>query len=526
MDYELETNLIQRIAVGDIFRRRAAAAPQAMALKEQRGDKQISLTFGQLNDKLNCFASAAKKMGLEQGDRISILGLNSVEYLIALYGCAKGGFTALPVNPGISSQDIIYVVNHARARCLVLDSMLMPLIDKIKDSLKTVQHFIVIKTGDESMTGYCISFDSFLKSGSDQEVEDIIIKDRDIFEILYTSGTTGRPKGVLISHLSAYISSLSTAIEFGLGRYKPSTMLLPVFHCAQQVVTLSTLNLGGSVSIFRQFDPEQVLEILEKDQISLIFALPIMYGAMLNYPDAHKKNVQQVDKCVYAIAPMAQTMLQQGRKFFQAEFLHGTGQTECLPSTNIFRSDYFPDKQGNYWGDSNITLDTMIMDDDGNILPKGQVGEIVWRGPVVMESYLEDDGATRESRKFGWHHSGDLGLIDEDGQLLFVDRKKDMIKTGGENVASVNVERIILEDHRIEQAAVVGIPHEKWGEEVTAFVVPMEGAQITEKEIIEKCKKFLGKFEIPKKVIIQKELPVTSTGKVRKNIIRQMEAKA
>jgi len=204
----------------------------------------------------------------------------------------------------------------------------------------------------------------------------------------------------------------------------------------------------------------------------------------------------------------------------------GTGQTECFPATNVFEASQHLDKSGNYWGLSTVALDTCVMDDNGNILPPGEVGEIVWRGPGVMEGYYKDEEATVESRKFGWHHSGDLGSFDEDGQLLFVDRKKDMIKTGGENVASIKVELAILGDHRVDQVAVVGLPDERWIEAVTAFVIPMKGSQITEQDIIQLCKRELGKFEVPKKVIFMDSLPVTSTGKVRKNILRKTEGKS
>ncbi|MBU0971865.1 MAG: AMP-binding protein [Proteobacteria bacterium] len=521
MNLALEKNLVQRLALGDTFRRRAANTPDKIALRDYKSDKPITYTFKELNQKINCFASAARACGLKSQDRLALLGLNSAEYIIALYGCAKAGIIAVPVNPGLAPEDIVYVLNHSEAKALVVDSLLVPLIDKVKANLPDIRQRVCIPTGEETVSQAYTLFDAFLAQGSSDEVADVIIQERDTFEILYTSGTTGKPKGVLITHLGVYLSALSTAIEFGLRPGYSSTMILPIFHCAQQAVTYSTLNVGGAVSIFRQFDPGRIMETMVKDRVNLIFGLPIMYRAMLGHPDVNTHDWTHLKACIFAMAPMDQTTLEKGIKVFKAEFMLGTGQTECFPPTNIFRATQFPEKQGNYWGSSNLVLDTGVMDEKGNLLPPGAVGEIVWRGPVVMEAYFKDEAATKESRKFGWHHSGDLGAFDEDGQLLFVDRKKDMIKTGGENVASIRVERAILEDPRVDQVAVVGLPDDRWVEAVTAFVVPVKDSGLTQEDILRLCKQNLGKFEVPKRVILLDSLPVTSTGKVRKNILRE-----
>ena len=521
MSIALEKNLIQRIALGDIFRRRAACTPKQIAVRDYRGKESVQLTFFELNRAMNQFADASKKRGLKKGDRVALLGLNSAEYVIALYGCAKGGLTAVPINPGIAPEDVVYVLNHSEASVLVVDSLLVPLVDKIRPNIPNITTMICIPTGDEAVSSDYLLFEDFLARGGDLEIEDVIIEDRDIFEILYTSGTTGKPKGVLITHLGVYISALSTAIEFGLRPGFSSTMMLPMFHCAQQAVTLSTLNVGGAVSVIRQFEPGRVMDIVDQDRLNLVFGLPIMYRAMVNHPAVHHHNWDHLKSCVFAMAPMDQLTLETGMDIFKADFILGTGQTECFPPTNRFHAGRHLDKQGNYWGKSNLALDTAVMDDFGTLLGPGEVGEIVWRGPVVMEGYYKDGDATVQSREFGWHHSGDLGSFDRDGQLLFVDRKKDMIKTGGENVASIKVERVILGDRRVEQVAVVGLPDDRWVEAVTAFVVPAKDTLLTSEDVIALCKKELGKFEVPKRVVITESLPLTSTGKVRKNVLRE-----
>ncbi|MEA1968230.1 MAG: AMP-binding protein, partial [Thermodesulfobacteriota bacterium] len=516
MGKELEKNLIQRVAMGDIFRRRAAVSPNAVAVIEKREQNRITLSFRELNCRLNRFVRGVRNLGMKKGDRIGLLGLNSTEYLIALYGCAKGGFAAVPVNPGMNPEDLAYIFNHSEIKLLISDDILVPLAQAIESKIDTLQYKICIDLGAETeLSSSWLNFNTLVKETDESEVEDIIINDRDIFEIIYTSGTTAQPKGVLISHLSCFISSLSTMVEVQASHGFVSSALLPLFHCAQQAITNACLHAGGSVVITRQFNPLQVLKEIEEENINLIFALPIMYKAMLSVPEIEKIDMTSLDKCIYAMAPMDQPSLKKCINTFKADFLLGTGQTECFPPTNIFKPEWQLIKDGNYWGESSLILDTAVMDEDGKILSTGEVGEIVWRGPAVMESYLSNEKATEESRKFGWHHSGDLGCFDEDGLLLFVDRKKDVIKSGGENVASLKVERAILGDHRVEQAAVVGLPHEKWNEAVTAFIVPIKGSILTEDDILNLCKKELGLFEVPKKIIFLEKLPVTSTGKIR-----------
>jgi long-chain acyl-CoA synthetase len=518
---ELEKNLIQRVAVGDIFRRKALAMPNREAVVEKRGEVFLRLTYGELNAHLNRFARALRSLGLQKGDRIGLLGPNSVEYLVALYGCAKGGFAAVPVNPGLAPQDIVYILNHAEVKALVVDDLLCPLVSGIKDDLPSVQHYIAIPATKKEIIAPFVDFYQFIREHSGVEVEDVIINDRDIFEILYTSGTTAHPKGVMVTHLAVFIMSLTNLIEMKIFREHVGTTLMPLFHCAQQTFTTSFLHIGAKTVLFRGFDPTEMLEAIQREKIGVIFCLPAMYRAMLDHPRIKEYDLFSVERCVYAMTPMDQRTLAEGIGVFGADFLLGTGQTEFFPSTNTFRPEWQLKKRGNYWGESALTLDTAIMDDEGNLLPPGKIGEIVWRGPAVMEGYWKNPEATEETRKFGWHHSGDLGYFDEDGLLAFVDRKKDMIKTGGENVPSIKVERVILNDPRVEAVAVVGLPHERWIEAVTAFIVPRKGVQLTEEEVIALCKKELGSFEVPKKVVFVEELPKTTTGKLQKHVLRE-----
>ncbi|MCP4112646.1 MAG: AMP-binding protein, partial [Desulfobacteraceae bacterium] len=286
-------------------------------------------------------------------------------YMIALYGCAKGGFIAVPANPGMNPKDIAYILNHAEIKALITDDMLCQLVNAIKENLPNVKHFISIQaTGQKAEEPY-IAFDNFLEGHSDEEVEDIVINDRNIFEILYTSGTTSQPKGVAISHLSVFIASLSTAIEIGIDHGFVANLVLPIFHCAQQTITTSVMHMGGKTVISRGFDPALMLESIEKSRINLVFCLPAMYRAMLDHPRINETDLSSLKKCIYAMAPMDRRTLEQAIETFKADFMLGSGQTECFPPTNVFRPEWQLKKKGNYWGNSCLTLDTAVMDDDG-----------------------------------------------------------------------------------------------------------------------------------------------------------------
>lgn len=524
MKTELSKNLVQRVALGDIFRRRAATSPDNIAVVETRGDTNIEISYCEFNKKINNFVYMARSLGIKKGDRIALLGPNSIEYLICLYGCAKGGFVALPINPGLSPEGIAYIINHAEANVLICDSDLCSLVLDVKQLVPALKTLISFSIFGDSITAPFQDFNKLMEGQSDEEVQDIIIQDRDIFEILYTSGTTADPKGVMISHLSVFILSLTNPIELDWQRNTVLLSTLPVFHCAQQTFNTSAFHLGGKVVVFRSFDAAAVLQAIEREKIQVLFCLPAMYRAMLDCPDSGQTKFASVRKCIYAMTPMDRRTLEDSIKLFDADFMLCTGQTECFPSTNTFRSEWQLKKEGNYWGESALTVDTAIMDDAGNILPKGGVGEIVWRGPGVMEMYLKNESATKDSKAFAWHHSGDLGYFDDDGLLVFVDRKKDMIKTGGENVPSIKVERVILNHPAVEAVAAVGLPHEKWIEAITAFVLPVKGSDLTEDAILSLCREKLGGFEIPKKVVMVGDLPKTTTGKLEKYKIRQSYA--
>lgn len=522
MDAVLSKNLIQRVAVGDIPRRSAGRLPNKEALVEYRGGTRNSLTFDRFNRECNRFARGIRKLGLAKGDRVATICLNSTEFVISLFGLAKGGFVSVPVNPGLEPGELAYVLNHSEAKALIIDDMFTPLLVKHLDKLPGIKHYIALPVSGIQVPEPFIAFRDLLNNVmDDSEPEDVIIEDRDMVQIMYTSGTTAMPKGVTISNLNVYFTALQNAIDLRVDANSVITAMMPIFHCAQHTLLTTGLVACSRIVIMRGFEPEALMKIIQDEKVTWMFALPMMYREMLDHPSIDKYDLSSLEVCLYAMTPMDKRTLDDARKRINATFYLATGQTEAYPGTNFYNPDWFTGKEGNIWGRSLPAYDTAVMDEAGNMLPVGEVGEIVWRGPGIMEGYFKDEEATAQARQYGWHHSGDLGFIDGDGMLVFVDRKKDMIKTGGENVSSIRVETVLLAHPKVEAAAVIGLPHQRWIEAVTAVVVPKKDSGLTEEELIRWCKRELGGFQVPKAIIFTNDMPRTSTGKIKKHELRK-----
>lgn len=520
MDKKLQLNLIQRVALGDVLRRAALRRPNMEALVEYRGENRISLTYQEANSRVNRLTRALRKLGLQKGDRVATICLNSHEYVLCIYALAKGGFVSVPVNPGLNPRDIGYILEHSRANAVIIDDLFAPSLRNYLDKLPGIANVIILPVTGQKTEAPFWDFNWLLSGQTDEEIQDVIIEDRETLQIMYTSGTTAKPKGVVASHLGVYLATLSNCIDLNLRPDSVVLAILPMFHCAQQAVVNSSIHLAATLVIMRSFTPAAFLETVSREKVSWTMALPMVYRVVLEHPLVDQYDLSALKTCLYVMAPIDRNTLELAYKKFGDGFMLATGQTEAYPATNYFKPQWQGTKKGNYWGISVMGYDTAIMDDNGKLQPRNVVGEIVWRGPAVMKEYYRDENATKESRRFGWHHSGDLGYFDANDLLVFVDRKKDMIKTGGENVPSIKVEEVIMSHPKVAAAAVVGLPHECWMEAVTAFVVPQKDTGLTEEEIIAWCRKELGGFEIPKKVVILDNLPRTTTGKVQKNILR------
>lgn len=519
---ELHDNLIHRINVGDSLTRTAYRYPDAQAVI----DREVHLSYHQFNAWVNRMANALLEKGYRGGNVLALASANSVEFLVTYYACAKVGMVCVPINLGWRPDEVAYVLGHSRARGIVVETQLIEAIAPAIAQSSGLQDVIVAKGTNAAhsspvagLTG--VDFEAFSAGASASEPEELI-GDRDALTYLYTSGTTSFPKGVIGNHAAIYLESMTMALE---GRFAPDdrfVAMMPMFHTAQlNCHCTPAIMVGATIFVERGFSAPRLLELIETERITQIFGLPMMYREMLERPDIATRDLSSLRRALYAMAPMPEAQLRECIEVFDCGFYLLFGQTEMSPTTTIFRPEHQLTHVGAV-GTPVVNVQVGIMDDTGNLLPRGSQGEIVYRGPHTMTGYLRNPEATDAAFAAGWFHSGDVGRFDEDGILWFADRNKDVIKTGGENVASIEVEKAIYAaDPNIAEAVVVGLSHQRWNEAITAVVVPRPGTTIDKDALIAKVKTIIDPYKAPKAVIVVESLPKTSTGKIQKNLVRE-----
>lgn len=517
IDAALGQNLIERVCVGDLTTRGASLFPDKPALID--GDR--TLTFRQLDDQANRLGQALLARGLQHQDVVGVMATNCLELMVTYFACAKAGLICSPVNLGLRGEEIAYCLKDSAARVLIVEAPLVDLARELPEVLPDLE--AVYWTGDSAPRGLAKdagSLDALIARGAPEELE-VIVHDRDAVQLLYTSGTTAMPKGVLTSHLAVTMAGLSGALG---NRSTPDTValvVLPLFHCAMlNSCTIPTLIIGATVVMTPGFEPQSTLRLIERHRVTTFVLLPMMYAQLLNEPGAGDHDLSSVVQALYAMAPMPDKRLQAIHDLFpNANVVLGSGQTEFTPATCLQRPEHQWSKAAS-WGTATAMTRIAIMDDHGKLLPPGEPGEIVYRGPQVMNAYLNQPEKTAESFQHGWFHSGDIAWMDEDGAVWFTDRKKDVIKTGGENVASIEVERCLMGHPAVAEAAAVGLPHRHWGEAITVVVILQPGETADEETLLEHCRQKLAGFKVPKAVLFTEEFPRTGTGKVQKHVIR------
>ena len=518
MDRTTERNLIQRVNIGDMLTRSAARAPGNVAIVD--GERRFS--YAEFNALANRTAHALAGLGLARGDALALMSTNNAEFLSVYYACAKLGIICVPINLFWRHGELGYVLSHAQVKLVVVESALIEQLQTGLNDAPAITDVVVIGAapGAEIEQRRAHGFDALVAQARSDEPE-VYVEDRDAISYLYTSGTTSAPKGVVSSHLAIYVESLGVALDTRLHANDRMTALMPLFHTAQlNAFVTPAVAVGAAIYILKGFDAPRLLDLVEAERLTVVFGLPMMYRALIEEQERRGRNVDSLRLAVYAMAPMPTHELKNAIATLGCEFSLMFGQTEMNPTSAFFRPEHQLSHAGAV-GTPAPNAEIAIMDAGGHFLPQGQAGEIVYRGPQVMTEYLRDEAATDAAFKYGWFHSGDCGRFDADGILWFEDRFKDVIKTGGENVASIEVEKAIYAaDPSVQETAVIGLPHAHWGEAVTAVVVLKEGAQAQEGELLEKLRDRLSPFKRPKKILFTKAMPKTATGKIQKGKLR------
>jgi acyl-CoA synthetase (AMP-forming)/AMP-acid ligase II len=522
-DSELQRSMIQRVNVGDLVTRAAAKTPAHVAIVD--GNRRI--TYAELERASNQVAHGFLSRGYKPGQAVALMSYNSLEFLVTYFACAKAGLVCVPINLFWRNQELAYVIDHAEVRGVVVASELIEQLETGLNPDSSVGHIFVF--GNDTMAArdgiHGIPLHPFddLGAGMAAEVPPVVVADRAPLTYLYTSGTTSKPKGVVGSHLGIYLESLGTAIDTKMGPEDIAIAMLPLFHTAQlNAICTPVFSVGGTVCVLRGFDATKALDLVESEGITVLFGLPMMYRSMLELQRSTPRQLGSLRLAVYAMATMPDADLRSAIETFDCDFSLMFGQTEMSPVATFFRPEHQLSHAGAV-GTPAVNVQVGIMDESGRLLPQGEAGEIVYRSPQALTEYLRNETATDEAFKHGWFHSGDVGSFDKDGILWFKDRFKDVIKSGGENISSLEVEKAIYEvAPEVAEAVVVGLPHERWTEAVTAIVVARDGATIDKERLAEALRGRLSPFKCPKAVIVATSLPKTATGKLQKSIVRNM----
>jgi len=500
--------------VGDWVRKRALLEPELQIIVTDDGKE---FTYGEFDLRVNRVANSLQSMGIKRGERVAVLFPNNPEFLEVLFATAKIGAIMVPLNFRLSPPELSYILNDSGAQILMYTPEFSESVNEVRKLETPVERFISVGDVDNADAEYEQLISGF--SDDEPEVEREVTLDDPLF-IMYTSGTTGRPKGAVITHGNTQWNAINGVLLFRFRREKETCLVCaPMFHIgALSAVATPTIYGGGKLVLCRFFIPDRVLEVIEKHKVTIMFGIPVMYQLMAMSERFEKTDFSSIRYFSVGGAPCPVPIIE---KYLEkgVTFIQGYGLTETAPAVTALEEKDALRKKGSA-GRPLFHVDIRIVDENDNEVPQGELGEIVVKGPNVFKEYWNKPEETRQAIRGGWFHTGDIGRIDEEGYLYILDRKKDMIISGGENIYPAEVEDVIHSHPGVEDVGVIGIPDEKWGEVPIAIIVPVEGAKPTEEEIIEFCRGKLARYKTPKKVIFTDELPRTPTGKILKKELR------
>ncbi len=486
------------------------------------GDQRYS--YGEANEQINQVAQAFVAGGFEKGARVAILSTNNPEYMFLYYGASKAGVVPVTLNYRLVPAEWAYIINDAGAEMVFVSGGYVDQIDGIRDELETVTEFVSI--GGAGQSGWT-DFHAWIADQPTSPPQRSISSGDDSIQ-MYTSGTTGLPKGAVLSHdnLTINLAQSAPAIDFRAG--DRVLIVAALLHVAGAFVAFSSNQRGASLYIQEEFAPAEAVRALDEDGIQCALLVPAMIQACLQaVPGVAERSYSNLRLIVWGASPIAEDTLRVGLDVFKCEFVEAFGMTELSPiATTMSYADHLRAMEGSPGllqsaGRAITGTEIRIVDEDDNPVANGVMGEIVVRGPQVMKGYWNMPEATAEAIRDGWMHTGDAGTLDDEGYLYIKDRIKDMIVSGGENVYPKTVETVLFTHPVIADAAVIGVPDERWGETVKAVVVLVDGESVSEADVIDYCRDQMSGFERPRSVDFVEVLPRNAGGKVLKRELRQ-----
>jgi fatty-acyl-CoA synthase len=508
----------------------ARRARKLHGAREAVVDGGLRLTYGQFGERCDRWSAALAKLGVRRGDRVGTISPNTHQHLEQFYAVPQLGAAIVPMNYRLTADDFVYLANHSGCKVLCVHSDYLEAVNTVRRRFTSVQHFVALEGSGAGWLDY-----EALLAGSDGQFPRPEIEETDLLAINYTSGTTANPKGVMITHRNAWINAIGTLVHWPMTPADRYLWTLPMFHANGWTFTWIVTAVGGTHVCLRKVEPGAIYDEIERERVTTLCAAPTVLIGIANGPEARRKSLKRGVRLLTAGAPPAAATIERIEEEFGWQVTQVYGLTETAPFISI--CEPLPDHEQSApalravikarQGVELITSGELrvVGPDMGDVPRDGTtVGEIVARGNVIMRGYFNDPEATAQAFAGGWFHSGDAAVVHPDGYVEIRDRFKDVIISGGENVSSIEVESAMLRHPAVLEVAVVGVPHEKWGESPKAFVVMREGLAVSALELRQFARAALAHFKVPSEFEFVAALPKTATGKVQKYVLRGMRA--
>ena len=493
-------------------------------------DGQLRLSYEQFFERCDRWSSALQGLGIGQGDRVATIAPNTHAQLESFYAVPQVGAVLVPINYRLNADDFVYIINHSGARVVCAHNDYLDTVSDIRHQLPTVEHFVALEGSREGWLDYEMAL-----TGSTPDFTQPSIDENDLITINYTSGTTARPKGVMMTHRNVWMNVVGTLAHRPLTPEDRYLWTLPMFHANGWTFVWIVTARGATHICLRKVEPGAIFEFMENEDVSMFCAAPTVLIGIANAPEELRRVTRRNVRLFTAGAPPAAATIERIEGELGWQLTHVYGLTETAPFITICEerpehAKLSPREKANVKARQGVELLTsgelIVMDEEGNEVPHDgkTMGEIVVRGNVVMKGYYNDPEATAAAIRDGWFHTGDAAVVHTDGYIEIRDRIKDVIISGGENISTVEVEGVLLRHPAVQEIAIVGVPHEKWGESPHAFVVLRAGAQASEDELKQFVRDRLAHFKTPQWISFVEELPKTATGKVQKYVLRGQRA--
>ncbi len=520
------------LLVDDFLRRPAQLYPDKVAIV----DGDLRLTYREFQERANRLSNALLGLGIGAGDRVCMLSPNSHFFLESFYATSQIGAVLVPLNYRLVASDHEYILNHAGVRAVLVDHEYAAVIDEIRGNLRTAEHWIVAQDSgaapsDAESSGWT-DWNGLVAAASPAPPPPLERGENDLVSINYTSGTTARPKGVMLTHRNCYINAYSLIAHLRIDHHDVELWTLPMFHCNGWGGVYALTGMGGTHVVLRTVDAAEIFKLIGREKVTFACMAPAVLRTILDYSDAAdpsssiRAQISTRPRFTVAGAPPPAAFIERLEKEFGWEFIQIYGLTETAPLLTVSKPDHATPAED--WlrrsraGVPGIGVEISVRDEKGEVAHDGvAIGEVCARSNVVFKGYWEQPDETDAAIVDGWFHTGDLAVWDESGSIHIVDRKKDVIISGGENISSPDIEAVLYRHPAVVECAVIGVPHQKWGETPKALVVLREGEQLSEAQLIEFCRGELAHFKCPTSVEFLDALPRTATGKLQKFRLRE-----